>query len=252
MAVGQVDQTPALCKPQLQQRGGLLDLVLMKGFELTHSGRRVSLPLSAQRLVALLALNERPLPRLYVAGTLWIDSTEEHSNGSLRSTLWRLHRPGFKLVDIDGSHICLTHEVGVDVRRVQAVARHVMSSQSSLSAEDLHLLASGGELLPGWYDDWILIERERLRQIRLHALETMCVRFAQERHYSEAVLAGLAAVGEEPLRESAHRALITAHLAEGNSFEAMRQYRLYERILQSELSLQPSNELMTMVNAFLR
>src|SRR5215471_6958330 len=94
MAVGQVDQTPALGERQLQQRGGLLDLVLMKGFELTHGGRRVSLPLSAQRLVALLALNERPLPRLYVAGTLWIDSTEEHSNGSLRSALWRLHRPG--------------------------------------------------------------------------------------------------------------------------------------------------------------
>ena len=51
---------------------------------------------------------------------------------------------------------------------------------------------------------------------------------------------GLAAVAGEPLRESAHRALITAYLAEGNRSEALRQYRFFRHLLADELGLEPS------------
>lgn len=232
-------------------RDGSLDLALLKGFDLTHRGRRVSLPLSAQRLMAFLALNERPLLRVYVAGTLWTDSSEEHSSGSLRSALWRLQRPGHKLVELQGDHLCLTEHVHVDVRLVEVVARRLISSSQAVSADDLHLLASGGELLPGWYDDWILVERERLRQLRLHALETMCVQFTQQERWSEAILAGLAAVEGEPLRESAHRTLIQAYLAEGNCAEAVRQYRFCETVLHRELGIQPSSSVTRLVEALI-
>jgi DNA-binding SARP family transcriptional activator len=231
---------------------GTLDLALLKGFELTHDGERVALPLSAQRLMAFLALNERPLLRIYVAGTLWTDSSEEHSSGSLRSALWRLQRPGHRLVDTEGDHICLTDHVQVDVRRVEVVARGLMSGSRTVSADDLRVLSSGGELLPGWYDDWILVERERVRQLRLHALESMCIRFTQEGRWSEAILAGLAAVEGEPLRESAHRTLIQAYLAEGNCAEAVRQFRFCEAILVKELGIQPSSSVTDLVAGLLR
>jgi hypothetical protein len=58
-----------------------------------------------------------------------------------------------------------------------------------------------GELLPGWYDDWVMFERERLRQLQLHALETMAHRLAKEHRYADAVDVALAAVRLEPLRE---------------------------------------------------
>src|SRR4029077_18810447 len=54
--------------------------------------------------------------------------------------------------------------------------------------------------------------------------------------------AGLAAVAGEPLRESSHRAVIRAHLADGNVAEAVRQYRLCRRLLNDHLGLEPSDQ----------
>jgi DNA-binding SARP family transcriptional activator len=96
------------------------------------------------------------------------------------------------------------------------------------------------ELLPGWYDEWVLVERERHRQLSLHALESLCDHLTTAGRYGAAVLAGLAAVDREPLRESAHRALVRAYLAEGNAWEAIRRYRHYEEIAARHLGVGPS------------
>ncbi len=61
-------------------------------------------------------------------------------------------------------------------------------------------------------------------------------------------MAGLAAVAGEPLRESAHRALISAYLAEGNPGEAVRQYRRYCAILHKELRLEPSAQMTALLS----
>jgi DNA-binding SARP family transcriptional activator len=57
---------------------------------------------------------------------------------------------------------------------------------------------------------------------------------------AQALEVALAVYVREPLRESAHRLMIRAHLAEGNAAEAIRQYRLYERLALTQLGLAPS------------
>jgi DNA-binding SARP family transcriptional activator len=79
----------------------------------------------------------------------------------------------------------------------------------------------------------VLLDRERTRQLSLHALEALCSRWTEMRRFGQAVQAGLAAVAGEPIRESAHRILMKAHLAEGNPGEAIRQYRTYERCFRT-------------------
>ena len=69
-------------------------LELMGGFALHLDGRPIRLPLSVQRVIAFVALATRPVQRIYVAGCLWIDSSEDHANASLRTALWRLGRLG--------------------------------------------------------------------------------------------------------------------------------------------------------------
>src|SRR2546428_12611484 len=76
-----------------------VELSLLGGFELVCDGRSVELSVGAQRLVALLALQDAPLLRSHVAGMLWLEGTEEQVAGNLRSTLWRLHAAGYPLVD---------------------------------------------------------------------------------------------------------------------------------------------------------
>ncbi len=215
-------------------------LSLLQGFELEHDQAPVLLPLTAQRLVAFLALHRRRLLRVYVAGVLWIDSSQESANASLRTTLWRLRQP-FPLVDASASHLALNQEVSVDLHRVSALSHAVVSGGGD-DASDLAELIDAGDLLPDWYDDWVVIERERFRQRRLHALEALCERLAGQGRYGEAVEAGLTAVAGEPLRESTHRAVMRAHLAEGNRHEALRQYGMLRALLCDQLGLEPTAE----------
>ena len=67
-----------------------------------------------------------------------------------------------------------------------------------------------------------------------------CDQLTAEQRYGDAVRVGLAVVAAEPLRESAHRAVVGAHIAEGNFAEALRHYETYKRILAAELGLEPS------------
>jgi DNA-binding SARP family transcriptional activator len=222
------------------ENGGPIELHLLRAFELTLDGDPVLLPMSGQRLLAFLALHDRPLHRPFVAGALWLDTTEERASACLRSLLWRLRGPGYPVVEASGGHLALGSGVVVDLRETRTLAQRVLDD--CIDWNDLGRLEDSlsSDLLPQWYEDWVLIERERFRQLRLRALESLCEQLLSAHRFEDALEAGLAAVAGEPLRESAHRALIRVHLAEGNRAEAVRQYQLYRQLLLDELGVDPS------------
>jgi DNA-binding SARP family transcriptional activator len=226
---------------------GRLALTLLGGFELARSGRSVTVPLSVERLLAFVALQNRPVNRSFAAGTLWPETTDERAGANLRSALWRLRRISPSLVEASPTHLRLGPGTAVDTHQLSSLIWRILDPSKDPANEDLLHLCVPSDLLPGWYDEWVLVERERIRQLRLHALETLCERLAERRRFGPAVEAGLCAVQEEPLRESAQRALIRAYLAEGNACEAIRQYRRYRQLLDDELGLKPSAELTEMV-----
>jgi DNA-binding SARP family transcriptional activator len=103
------------------------------------------------------------------------------------------------------------------------------------------------ELLPDWCDDWLLLERERWDQARLHALETLARQLMSTERFLPALEAALVAVAIEPIRESAHRAVIEIHLAEGNSACAMKHYQRYRGLLHRELGVAPSRRMIRLI-----
>jgi DNA-binding SARP family transcriptional activator len=223
-----------------------VSLGLLGGFTLTVKGVPVTLPATAQRLLALLALRGRPLCRTRVCGALWPDAPANRANASLRSTLWRTHRLCAGAVDTTGNDLALDPAVGVDLHSAQRRAGRLLDgrvrSEEVLDGQTREYLST--PLLPGWYDDdWVVVEREYYDQLRLNALEAMCARLTAAHRYGEAVEAGLSAVRAEPLRESAHERLIRTHLAAGNRWEAIRQYERCRRVLDAELGLAPSPRL---------
>jgi DNA-binding SARP family transcriptional activator len=227
-------------------------LCLLDAFALTSDDRRVALPMSAQRLVAFLALRVRPTLRVYVAGTLWPDATEPRAFANLRSTLWRLQRSGPRVVEARQHELQLSPDVSVDVREASALATRLLNGASDQEALAIDPQRLSGELLPDWFDDWVLMERERHRQLSLHALEALAEKLIAVAQHGRAIGVALAAVANEPLRESAHRILIRAHLAEGNVGEAVRQYRLYRRLLRRQLGLDPSPQMEALVRGLSR
>ena len=200
-----------------------LRLALLDGFEVHADGAPVALPFAAQRLVAFVALQARPVLRERVAGTLWPDTIEVRAGGNLRSTLWRIQKRAPGLLAADARAIQLGPGVEVDVR----------SDPRTFT----------GELLPGWYDDWVLLERERFRQLSLRALDAVCELHLRAGELGAALEAGLLAVSLEPLRESAHRAIVRVHLADGNFGEARRQYDLCAHLLREQLGLEPTQQM---------
>lgn len=224
---------------------GLVRLGLLGAFDLSIGGEPVSLPMNGQRLVAFLALQGRSLLRSFVAGSLWLDSTDDRASGSLRSALWRLNR-GQRLVEASGELLRLVPAVAVDVDAAVTQAHRLLDPASEECPSPGEVLLRE-DLLPDWYDDWIVLERERFRQLRMHALERLCDRLVAAERFGEAIEAGLAVARTEPLRESAHRTLVRIHLAEGNRGEALAQYRRFRALLKAELGLDPSPKMAALV-----
>ncbi len=212
-----------------------LRLELINGFRLLLDDQEVQIPRQGQRVVAYLGLRTKA-PRDEIAGTLWPGSTEQHAHGSLRSALWRVHRQCAGLVLPIGGQLAM-HAVGSDVEDWERAVR----STSWLPEQPFVILpGSSGILLPGWYDDWVLLERERLRQLQLHGLEAVALLRLQRQDYAAALEAALRAVAMEPLRESARRLVVRIHLAEGNLGEALHEYNTFARLLEAELGVRPT------------
>lgn len=226
--------------------GADLELRLLGDFRLLHQGATVDLAPRAEHLLAFLALRH-DLTRAAVSAQLWPDLDEVQARGCLRSTLWRLPKPdGLPLVAASGDRIYLTAFVQVDINRLRIRLDQWLPGEAPPA--DIGPLS--GDLLPAWCDDWLVIDRERQRQIRLHALERLSTWYVNAERFESAIEAALQAIAGDPLRESAHRCLIRAHMAEGNVSEAHRQVHSYVTLLaeagiQAQLSARMNKLMMT-------
>lgn len=233
---GGADRPPH--RPGGPRRGPAIRLLLLDGFTLLHDGTPVAVPRGLQRIIALVGL--RPgATRAHLAGLLWPDTSEERALSSLRTTLWRLRQDGSCPVLATGDTVRLDPAVEVDVDDLLRTAEQVRDGGDPRRAAKV-LTAGRHDLLPGWYDDWVLLERERLRQLRLHLLEEIARGHLRAGQHGEALQAALEAVRAEPLRETPHRLIVEIHLAEGNAYEALQAFYVYRDLLMRELHLEPS------------
>ncbi len=212
---------------------------LLGPFRVVRSGADVSLPTDVERLVAFLAVQGGRLRRQYVAGTLWPDSSETRALGSLRSVLWRLRRRCPDLVEADRHHLGLSAGTTSDVCRLVAIADRL--HRGVVLDGDHQPLTR--ELLPGWYEDWVGYERDRLRQLSMHALDAIASAHLEHRAYGQAIDVLGSLLRLDPFRESTTRQLIEAHVAEGNRVEAARLYARLTDMLERELGIPPSFQL---------
>lgn len=225
----------AILPPSLHLVGGPCVMV---------DGRRVTVPEGSKKLVAFVALNGRRVTRRHAAATLWPTADPHRAAGNLRSAMWRLRTAGIEILVADKCWLSLCHDVVVDVEAIRSWAKRLVDT--TYAEEDLDLRPAVLEtlcLLPGWYDDWVVAAREQLCQSLLRGIDALARSLVRAGRCGEAVEAALTSVSVDPLRESAQRALIEAHLAEGNEVEARRSFSTYEQFLDRELGVDPSTEL---------
>jgi DNA-binding SARP family transcriptional activator len=234
----------SLVQRKVVKKTGAATLCLLGGPFLIRDGERFDIPEGSKRLVVFVTLHGGLVSRRHAAGTLWPYGDDERAAGNLRSALWRLRKAGIDVLRADKCMLSLDPEVSVDHNELFRWAKWIIDGNADCF--DLAPFDLGSEamnLLPGWYDDWVIFEKERLRQRLLHAMELLTRRLVARGLFADAVQVAMTAVAAEPLRESAQRVLIEAHLAEGNLVEARRVYATYNDLMAVELGAKPSDEL---------
>jgi DNA-binding SARP family transcriptional activator len=227
-------------------RGGVVHL--FGGPFVTLDGRRIEVPEGSKRLLVFISLQSGPVERRYAAASLWPLGDEARASGNLRSALWRMRNLGLELIDTDKIFVWLSPRVSVDVRLVCDWAQRLIRNEIHLSdLAPVPWRLDELDFLPNCYDDWALMERERVRQRLLHALEALCRALIDRGRCAEAVDVAMTAVSADPLRETAQRLLIEAHLAERNWREARRAFDLYRGMLRAELGVEPGRPLLRLL-----
>jgi DNA-binding SARP family transcriptional activator len=220
-----------------------LQLRLFNYWQLDNHHQTIQVPSRSQRLVALLALRGRQ-SRAQLAGTLWPDVDEHRAQASLRTAMSALYRRVPGLVDKDHGDVVLSEDVAIDIVQFRRHADQLLAGRLAVPPTVVDQPeVSGGELLPGWYDDWVFIERERTHQLRLHVLEALARQLTERGAYAYALQAALKAVEIDPLRETARRGVINVHLAQGNTADAVREYQRFRDLLEEELGVGPTRHL---------
>lgn len=215
---------------------------LLDGFRLDIGHHEVVLPVHAQRVLAFLALSRpfgMPQRRTALAERLWCGGSHERAQASLRTAIWRIRKADDRLVHADRDRVHLGVNVEVDVERSLGQAGRLLDDGELVPA-DAVTTGLMADLLPGWEEDWLMIERERIHQVRIQALVALSHRLCGLGRFLPALDAAYTAIAAEPLHESAHAALVDVHLAEGNVVQARRHVDNYRRLLWDEMGLRPS------------
>jgi DNA-binding SARP family transcriptional activator len=207
------------------------------------------LPHSTARVLALLCLDARPVQRSYVCQLLWPQQRPDLASGSLRTAVWRLRRVCPGLVTADEHQLALRPGLSVDYRELVDSVEQLRGTGGTEVKDAAEILSREDDLLPGWYDDWVILHRERLRELRLEALRTTARSMEAAGHLMKALDLAMQALAIEQLDEETHTLVVRIHIAQGNAAEALRHFHLYERLLRVELDLAPSDDLRVLVRS---
>ncbi len=202
-----------------------------------------------QLLLAYVTLQrDLALSRQQIAFLFWPDSAEKQAFTNLRKLLYLL-RQALPAVD---HFLSLTAETvtwrsdaafTLDVAEFEAACQRGAASDSvaaKIAAYQDALAHYGGDLLPGFYDEWVLVERERLRTLYATALTRLADLYEGQRAYGDALACAQRLLSQDSLQESSHRLLIRLHLLNEDRAAALRVYHTCATLLRDELGVDPS------------
>jgi DNA-binding SARP family transcriptional activator len=226
---------------------------VLGGFSIEAGGIPISgLVNGSQRLLILLALADRTVTRSAAANALWPDATPERAAVALRSALARLSPPVRDAVFAESASLALGRSVRVDLREARVLAHRILDTadlielDGDIASDAIATLSS--DLLPDWYDEWIVPLSDEWRHLRASALEAIAIRLHDAGRYGEAASAARAAVVADPLRETPHGILIRILMSEGNRASAIDVYENFRATLQGILDIEPTGQLTDLVH----
>ena len=233
---------------------------VLGGFEIRHGDEPIQLPPTAksQSLLAFLILHRRrPQSRDHLADLFWGNRPERKARRSLSTALWHIRR-AFPHTDIlsSTSHTVQIHpqiDIWVDAEQFERMVEE--STREETTAPVVHLQDAlalyRGELLAGFYDDWLMNDRYRLELLFLEGLSRLLRCYEARQDFPALLETGLRLLRHSPLREDAHRAVMRAYQQLGQRNAALQHYRHFRDLIRAELNTDPTAETTRLYRAIL-
>src|SRR6266487_3902743 len=223
----------------------MLEVRLLGKFDVRRDGKTIAITSRpAQSLFAYLILNAGTSHRREkLAGLLWPDSLEETARDNLRHALWRMRKA---LQAASSTRFLHADDVAISFKEssdywLDAAELERLSEDASSDGLIAALSDYQGELLPGFYDEWVILEREHLNSIFEHHMARLMSLLQDEKRWLDILDWGerWIKLGQKP--ESAFRALMSAHAAKGDMSKVAATY---ERCVKSlkEFGIEPSEQ----------
>lgn len=238
----------------------LLRIQLLGAVRVFHAGRTYDARLThtLQPLLAWLVLNRKKThARESLTGLFWGEQREDRARRCLSTALWRLKQalepdgvdPGTYLISTATTvafNTASDHWLDVAAFEDGAAALRALGNGHGTiddwqRAEEA-IAHYSGDLLEGFYEEWAIRERERLRLLYLDSVATLLSHYSHAGAHDDALRCGQRILALDPLREDIHRELIRIHLHRGHRSLALRQYEQCRVVLDEELGVEPMEE----------
>lgn len=211
----------------------------------------------SQALLAYLALPPgRAHGRDKLASLLWGDMADREARGGLRQALSAIRKlsAGPTVLVLEGDSVALD-PASVDVDVVE-FERCVTEATPDALARAVSLYRGGLlenlALREAPFEEWLLAEGERLRQLALDALAKLLRYQRNAGALDNAVMTALRLLALDPLQEPVHRVLMRLYVERGRRAAALRQYQLCVSALARELRVEPEQATKQLYQEILR
>ena len=235
---------------EVPQGQSMLEIRLLGGFQVTYDSERIA-ALNTPRLQSLLGFlllrHNLPQSRQTLAAMLWPETTDGQARTNLRNLLHRLRaalpQPDTFLV-IDTQSVAWRPDSSylLDVEQFELALEAASQAGDDASTRAALERASHlyqGELFPECYDDWALVERQRLHALAVKALDSQVDILKRGEDYAAALEPARRLLQLDPLREATSLSLIRLHVLMGERAAALRVYHQYAATLRDELAVEP-------------
>ena len=227
-----------------------LEILLLGGFQLRKGDQAIDLPGRRERaLLAYLAMPAgEPRSRDKLAGMLWSGRPDKQARDSLKQAMLRLRKAldGLQPAALPSNREFVTLDpaaISVDVAEFERLTSEgtpeVLARAMTLYRGDL---LDGLEVPDPTFEEWLLMERQRLRDLAREALAALLTRHMADGAHDQAAAVARRLVALDPLREDAHRALMRIYAGQGQTALALKQYQNCRDRLQAELGVKPEAE----------
>ena len=239
-------------------------------FELFKDGKAVSLGRNGRAqaiLKYLLANRVRPVSQDYLMGWMWPESNAKKARWSLNSAVHALRKilgecpvsENYILLEEGRYRLSPAVRVSTDVNEFddrydqgRLLEKEGRIAEAAAEYEAALVLYRDDYLIEDLYEDWTMIERERLSNAYIDILCRLAVHYEKAGQTEECVRACYQILEKDRCHENSHRLLMVCYIRLGLRARALQQYRLCERILDRKYGLEPSPETRALYNRFLK